>query len=81
MRCWWFRAALGKMFVEWQGGQGACWPRVTLSVLGQGTVAPATAEVLERLVSLWGLAALTRECGDFMEDGYLSGQQARTRKA
>ncbi len=39
------------------------------------TVPEATAAVLERLVALWGLAALTREAGDFLEDGYLSGEQ------
>jgi hypothetical protein len=38
-------------------------------------VPEATAAVLERLVALWGLAALTREAGDFLEDGYLSGEQ------
>ncbi|KAK9834972.1 hypothetical protein WJX81_000797 [Elliptochloris bilobata] len=47
----------------------------------EGTVPPATAEVLERLVALWGLAALTREAGDFLEDGYLTGQQAAWARA
>ena len=38
---------------------------------------PATAEVLQRLVALWGLSSLVREAGDFLEDGYFTGQQAR----
>ena len=41
----------------------------------QGTVPQATAEVLQRLVALWGLSSLVREAGDFLEDGYFTGQQ------
>ena len=38
--------------------------------------APAIAAV-SKLVSLFGLSFIAREAGDFLEDGYLSGQQVR----
>ena len=56
----------------------ACADPVICSLLTherQGTVPPATAEVLQRLVALWGLSSLVREAGDFLEDGYFTGQQ------
>ena len=41
----------------------------------QGSVdAPAVA-ALAKLLSLFGLSFIAREAGDFLEDGYLSGQQ------
>ena len=38
--------------------------------------APAAAAV-SKLVSLFGLSFIAHEAGDFLEDGYLSGQQVR----
>ena len=35
---------------------------------------PAIA-ALSKLLSLFGLSFIAREAGDFLEDGYLSGQQ------
>ena len=41
----------------------------------QGTLPPQTVAALGQLVSLFGLATLVRDAGDFLEDGYLTRQQ------
>ena len=41
----------------------------------QGCVAPPANAALTKLVSLFGLSFIAREAGDFLEDGYLNGQQ------
>ncbi len=38
---------------------------------------PPAIAALSKLVSLFGLSFIAREAGDFLEDGYLSGQQVR----
>ena len=43
----------------------------------QGVLPPPTAAALSKLVSLFALSTIAREAGDFLEDGYLSRQQAR----
>ena len=41
----------------------------------QATVAAPAIAAVSKLVSLFGLSFIAREAGDFLEDGYLSGQQ------
>ncbi len=41
----------------------------------QGSVAPPAIAALTKLVSLFGLSLIAREAGDFLEDGYVNGQQ------
>lgn len=43
----------------------------------QGSVDPPATAALAKLLSLFGLSFIAREAGDFLEDGYLSGQQVR----
>ena len=43
----------------------------------QASVAAPAAAAVSKLVSLFGLSFIAREAGDFLEDGYLSGQQVR----
>ena len=43
----------------------------------QGVLPPPTAAALSKLVSLFALSTVVRESGDFLEDAYLSRQQAR----
>ncbi len=45
----------------------------------QGTLPAPTIAVLFKLVSLFALSIMSREAGDFLEDGYMSGQQACSR--
>lgn len=44
----------------------------------QGTLPAPTIAALSKLVSLFALSTLSREAGDFLEDGYMTGQQARS---
>lgn len=41
----------------------------------QGSVAPPAIAALTKLVSLFGLSFIAREAGDFLEDGYVNGEQ------
>ena len=41
----------------------------------QGSVDSPAIAALSKLLSLFGLSFIAREAGDFLEDGYLSGQQ------
>ncbi|BDA40509.1 Peroxisomal acyl-coenzyme A oxidase 1 [Coccomyxa sp. Obi] len=41
----------------------------------EGTLPAATIAVLSKLVSLFALSIMSREAGDFLEDGYMSGRQ------
>ncbi len=43
----------------------------------QASVAAPAIAAVSKLVSLFGLSFIAREAGDFLEDGYLSGQQVR----
>ena len=43
----------------------------------QASVAAPAGAAVSKLVSLFGLSFIAREAGDFLEDGYLSGQQVR----
>ena len=42
----------------------------------QGSMSSQTVAALQRLLSLFGLTALLKELGDFLEDDYASRQQA-----
>lgn len=48
-----------------------CWQLVV-----QGSMSSQTVTVLQRLVSLFGLTAMLKDLGDFLEDDYASRQQA-----
>lgn len=41
----------------------------------EGSVAPPAIAALTKLVSLFGLSFIAREAGDFLEDGYVNGEQ------
>ncbi|EIE26831.1 acyl-CoA oxidase [Coccomyxa subellipsoidea C-169] len=41
----------------------------------EGTLPAPTIAALSKLVSLFALSTLSREAGDFLEDGYMTGQQ------
>ena len=41
----------------------------------QGSVDLPAVAALSKLLSLFGLSFIAREAGDFLEDGYMSGQQ------
>ena len=47
-----------------------------ISVCVQGSMSSQAVTVLQRLVSLFGLTALLKDLGDFLEDDYASRQQA-----